>query len=1010
VDVISAGRQHGMTSPSTAIPEGTVTTTAITPDRYYSKYTDIPMHSSSTASDYSDIPTTVKLETDNKKYEDTNTIYTSQESTVRSADIESSRNLSAETVTDPDLQTTPSPTTTPITLGEVTPQVPPIPETVLPPTTTRLTPTVTRIVTSVTESGTTERQIIAVNRVPYIAIAALRGQTVYPGPVVHNMHEIVPNDERMLNRTTATTVPFQPESTSKSLVEESTSTVHSGPKLEKVMEVNRVTLVTLKEEKSLGSTRATFGNETTERILAEGKPDKEMNKVSQVPHGTTVGGSLAVTPVADYTTGKLQEVFTTLSTPLVSLDKKTHLENAIDAKDEILSVKSHNFPPTSSYSPDNFSADALSVTEHSLSSLTSKQTDPITDRVDETTSVSPLNNRRRQGSGRKPGIDDFKRSRTRPTFSTTSAEPVASSSSSPIYQKRRGQRKRPRPYRPTSTTEADEEVRVLPDTDKTNARDEAVNADQNNEHRRTFIPKRGQRKRPRPDLPTSTSANVDEVANPLKEVGGEDIVLVTESIANTSVGFIPKRGNRRRGTTEKPTTETSNLTTRTTAQRDEIGTLPTAVKELNDVNNSFSIDSTEPDLPDSPDSIKSSTQGVDTFSSEHKSAFVPKENRRYRTSSTESSSKSELSDHIEVSTIRHSQRTGSYPVHNASPESELHRRLTSDSNSTENTTKEGDQQAQEVTYRPSSTSAYTESVTEVSTKSSSLSSSESGTGRSDRVRVKKRRRRPPPAQNVKTPEESSSEFRAFSGNKVDNDNLTDLAANRNVSGNTAEENSVTSFATAALLGREDYEIRTPSSVGEFLTTVDREGKHVVKISVLNEPKDTAASVKTQRGKSDSNRHKDDDKNATAHNPSNNYETSSYNSGLTTDDNNDLNTDGSGHATGDEVKNSIYPFSDYLKPLSEDHDSSLNFSLDVPNEEISRANSSKASTSQHAKNHFVASVDFTADPAGDQTLGSTAAIDSDKKGSANPDGKTRRLVRRKRPSSTTEGPQVRSEVG
>jgi hypothetical protein len=969
------------------------------------------MRSSSTLSDYSDIPTTVKVETENQKYEYSNTIYTSRDSTVRSVDNESNRNLPEEVVTDSDVQTTP-PTTTPVTLREATPQGPPMPETLPPPTTTRLTPTVTRIVTSVTESGTTERQIIAVNRVPYIAIAALRGQTVYPGSVVHNRHQIVSNDDRTLNRTTATTVPVQAESTTRSLVEKSTSTSHSEPKLEKIMEVNRVTLVTLKEEMSTGSTRTTFGNETTDRMLAEGKPEKEMNKVSQtsqLKHRTVVGGSLAVTPAADYTTDKLQEI-----TPLVSLDKTTHLENTIDVKDEILPVKSHNLPTTSSYSPDNFSADTLSVTEHSLSPLTSKQTDSIISTVDEATSVSPLNNRRRQGSGRKPGIDGFKRSRTRPVFSTTSAEPIVSSTSSPIYQKRRGQRKGPRPYRPTSTTEADEEVGVLPDPDKTNARHEAVNVNENNEPRRTFIPKRGQRKRPRPDLPTSTSVSVDEVVNLLNKSGGENVVLVTESIANTTVGFIPKRGSRRRGTTRKPTTETSNPTTRTT-QRDEIGTLSTGAKEVNDVNESFSVASTEPYLPDSPDSIKSSTQGVETFSSEHESAFVPIENRRYRTSSTESSLKSELSDHTEVSTIRYSQRTASYPLHNTSPDSELHTPFTSDSNSTENTTNEGEQQTKDVTYRPSSTSAYTESVTQVSTKSSTPASSENGTGRSDKVRVKKRRRRPLPARNVNTPEESTSDMRASSGSKVDNDiKSTDLTASRNVSGNTAEENSVTPFATAALLGREDYEIGTPSSVGEFLTTVDREGKHVVKISVLNDPNDTAASLKTQRGKSVSNRHKGDDKDVRGHNPSNNYETSSYNSELTTDENSDLNTDGSGYATGDEGRNSIYPLSDYLKPLSEDRDSFPNSSLDVPteghSEGISRANSSKASTSQHAKNYVIASVDFTADPAGNQTLGSTAATDRHKKGSANPEDKTRRLVRRKRPSSTTEGPQVQSEVG
>jgi hypothetical protein len=708
-----------------------------------------------------------------------------------------------------------------------------------------------------------------------------------------------------LNRST---VPVQTEYTTSSLVEESSSTLHSESKVEKIMEVNRVTLVTLKEETA-----------TADR-----------------PDGSAVTA---------------QEI-----TPPVSLDRTTHLENTIDVKDGILSVRAHNLPTTSSYSPDDFSADTLSVTEHSLSPLTTKQT--------EATSVSPLHNRRRQGSGRKPGTDDFKRSRTRPVYSTTSAEPTVSSAS-PIYQKRRGQRKGPRPYRPTPTTEADEEVARLPDADKTNARYEAVNVNENIEHRRTFIPKRGQRKRPRPDLPTSTSASVEEVANLLNKSGGENVVLVTESTANTTVGFVPKRSNRRRGTTQKPTTETSNPTTRTT-QRDDIGAVSAGVKEVDE---SLSVASTQPNLPDSPDS----TQRVDTFSSEHESAFGPKENREYRTNSTESNLKSELSDHTAVSTIR--------PLHNTSVGSELDTRFTADF---------GEQQTEDVTYRPSSTSAYTESVTQ---------SSEGGAGRSDKVRVKKRRRRP-----VNTLEESTSNLRASSGSKVHNDTKsTGLTASRTVSGNTAEGNSVTPLVTAALLAREDYEVRTPSSVGEFLTTLDREGKHVVKISVLNDPNDPAASLNTQRGKSVSNRHKD----AREHNLSNNYGTSEYNSELT--------ADGSGYETGDEGRNSIYPLSDYLKPLYEDRDSFPNSSLDVPteghnegisranssNEGISRANSSKASTSQHANNYVIDSVDFTAD----QTLGSTAA-----KGSANPEGKSRRLVRRKRPSSTTARPQEQSEVG
>jgi hypothetical protein len=667
VDVITAGRRHGTTSPSTAIPVD-----SISPDRYHSKYTDISMRRGSTVSDYSDIPTTEKLETENQKYKDSNTIYRKPDGTLRSADIQSNGNQSPET----DVQTSPPPTTTPITLRQATSQVPSIPDTIPPPTTTRLTPTLTRIVTSITESGTTERQIIAVNRVPYIAIAALRGQTVYPGPLVYNKHPTVATDETILHRTIATTIPIQPESTTKSLAEESTIslTIHSEPKLEKVMEVNRITHVTLKEDTPLGSTRAMSGNETTERMLPEGKSDKAMDKVrqmSQMKHVTVVGGSLTVTPAANYTTDMSRGVLVEFSTPVVSLEETTRLENAIDVQDEILSVKSHNPPTIISSGLDSFSTDTPSVTEQMLSPVISKQTDSVVGSVDETISVSPLSNRKRQNSGRKPGIDDFKRRRTRPTFSTKSTEPVVSSSPSTIAQRRRGQRKRPRPYRPSSTTVADEEARVLPDVDKSSAKYGDVNTDQNNGHRRTFIPKRGQRKRPRPDLPTSTSTTADELINPLENVGGENIVLVTESIANKTVGFIPKRGNRRRGTTQKSTTETSNITTSATTHRDDNGTLSTDVKEMKDADKLFSVVSTDPNFPDFSDSIKSSTQGVDTFSSEPKSVFVPQENHRYTGNSTESNLKSELSDHIEVSTTRHFQSTESFTLNNTSPKSEF---------------------------------------------------------------------------------------------------------------------------------------------------------------------------------------------------------------------------------------------------------------------------------------------------------------------------------------------------
>lgn len=1017
VDTSSPGRRRGTTLPITDINKDTVTTKEQTTfDTNPSKSTDISRRRSTTVPNFSNDPTT---ETYKPKHD--NAILRRRSTTVPSTDIIANENGPIKPE-DSVVQTI-APSTFPTTVIESTSPGPSISETFPTPTTTRFTPTVTRIVTSVTESGTTQRQIIAVNRVPYRAIAALRGEKLYPGPSVHNRYHPATN----------TTLPIQSKSSSDSFVEKTTIpvTVSSEKNFEKVMEVNRVTLVTSKEEMPLAYTMEISGNETTERMAINAESEKKNDRVSEVSrlkYVTIAGGTQTAAPFGDYTTDILGEEFTTSPTVIDTPTDKIYHENVIDTQRENLSSKGEYYPTTSIVHLDSNSTPSEPNTEPVPLTVTEKQTESITT-FDEIGSrdIPPrtvtLNNRRRQGSGRKPGVDDFKTRRTRPTFSTTTAEPQLPSTPSTFSQKRRGQRKRPGPYRPTSTDAAKEEASVLSGPNHSNVSDPNATA-HNNEPRRSFIPSRGQRKRPRPYLPTSTRTTADEVSNSGEKKGIENSVLANESTNNASTGFIPKRGNRRRGKIQVGITETSNPTSKVTSQ-EEI--LPTTDNTSPDLDNSLVVASTVGNTGGSSDNSKSSTQGLGVLRPVTRSKFVSRKGLVSRNTSTESNlNLTKESGVIEVSDSKLTQSTDSILLTtDTSPESQFELEVTEPIphlNSTGKYTEETGQEEKEI-HRTSSIYAHTKSVTPASTTLSSLAPSIRGREESDRVRIKKRRRRPeknssvaPPTEAEETPTELSKIASRNNLNVAQNEIKTpDLISERNVSVTTAEGNSVTSFATAALFGRDDYTVITPAPFSEFVTTVDRDGKHVVEISVLNVPSDRNVPHMTQKSKSVSTKNISKVKNATARNNSNNFEISSHNSELTTAKDSDLHTDGSGYPEGSAQRETIYPLSTSVRTSSEGvRESFLTTTLDFlnegHNEEISHKKSADVPKNGQSTDNFIPSVDFIADSRDDETLGSTPANGRNKPVSENTDGKSWRLVRRKRPSSTTAEPQAQSEVG
>ena len=1012
VDTSSPSRSRGTTVPTTDVSEDTVTTKEkTTVDTNPTKSTDISRHRSTTVPSFSNDPTT-----ENYKAKHDNASLRRRSTTVPSTDILANDNgpIKAE---DSFAQTVP-PSTVPTTVTESTSLGQSVPETIPTPTTTRFTPTVTRIVTSVTESGTTQRQIIAVNRVPYIAIAALRGEKFYPGPSVHNRHHPAMN----------TTVPFQSKSSSDSSLEKTTTpvTVPREQNFEKVMEVNRVRLVTSKGEIPLPYTVAIPGNETTERMAINTESEKtndRASEVSRLKYGTVAGGTQSAAPLGDYRTDILREDITTSPTAIDSPTDKIYHENIIDTQRENPSSKSEYYPTTETLHLDRISTLSEPDTETVTLPVTEKQTESVTT-FDETGSrdIPPrtvtLNNRRRQGSGRQPGVDDFKTRRTRPTFSTTSAEPQRASTASTFSQKRRGQRKRPGSYRPTSTNATREEASVFSVPIHSNVADPTATAHNNKEPRRSFTPSRGQRKRPRPYLQTSTPTTADEVSNSGEKNGSENSVLANESTDNATFGFIPKRGNRRRGKTQVGTTSKVTSQEAILSATDNVSP---------DLVNTLVVTSTDGKTDGSSDNSNSSTQGLGVLRPVTRSQFVPRKGVVSRNVSTESNLNStEDSGLFEVSGSKHTQSTNSVLfTTDTTPESQFQLDVTELIPYLNNTGKNAEETGPEEkeTHRPSSIYAHTQSVTPASTKLSSLAPSIRGRGDSDRVRIKKRRRRPetnssvaPPTEAEETPTESSKITSRNKVNVAQNEiKIPDLISERNVSFSTADGNSVTSFATAALFGREDFTVVTPSPVSEFVTTVDEEGKHVVEIYVLNGPSDRNTPQMTQKSKSVSTKNISTAKHATTRNSSKNFEISSHNSELTTTKDSDLRTDGSGYSEGSAQREPFYPLSTSVRTSSERvHESFLTTTLEFlnegHNEEISHKNSAEVPNNGQTTDNFIASVDFIADSRDDETLGSTPANGRNKPVSENTEGKSWRLVRRKRPSSTTVEPQSQSEVG
>ncbi|XP_069690492.1 uncharacterized protein Cht6 isoform X2 [Periplaneta americana] len=770
--------------------------------------------------------------------------------------------------------------TTPLTIVESNIQDSTVQVTVPPPTSTKFTPTVTRVITSVTESGTTERQRIAVNRVPYLAIAALRGETVYPG--------------------TQSTVTFTAPST---------TAVTTEHKLEKVMEVNRITLVTVKEDLPLPYTKAMSENVSTERI----QPEKTVDKVSEVSRLklVTVSGGNQTT----------DEVLSTFSSLPSYPSETTHHGNLTNIQDEYISTIVYGteniIPVTEPYIPEKQTESMAAI----INEPTSVELSP--------SSVRPVSYRLNQGADRKPVVDEFKKRRFRPT---TSSKPEVSSTQSILPKKRRGQLKRPIPYRRTTTKEVDEAV-ILPTEDTLQI---STKSDQ-----RGFVPKRNQRRRPqlrRTSTLTTASANEDTE---------KSVVVITENPSNTTFHFVPKRGGREKVTTQKSTTET--ITRATETQKDEIG-LTTSVKEENNSNEILTIDAidTTTNTIDFRDHIESSTRDSGISQTENKSEFISKsksENTTILTTInngiTEVSTKAwgTTSNAILSSTDTWRETANTETVTEATYSREQNDKDTSTGHKTRQNTK-----------------------VHSTGQSDSVTKTTPGVGQRDRLRIKKRRRRPEVESSVASTTEKSNST---------SDNKFDLQATLNEIDKTTQDVEGTSFATAALLGRNHYDVSTPGSVGEFATVVDREGKHMVMISILNDPDKPQLPI--------------------------------------TNDS-DLNTDSSGYVTGGAARNSIYTLSASVKSTSEEvSDGHVTETVEFPKKETTYKSSEatvRASTRQQSKNYFIANVDFTTASGDDQLAATRKPVTNRNTKKTSPDGKRRRLVRRKRPSSTTE---VQSEV-
>nr|CAD7443348.1 unnamed protein product [Timema bartmani] len=189
-------------------------------------------------------------------------------------------------------------------------------DTLPPPTTTRFTPTVTRVVTSVIESGTTERQRIAVNRVPYRSlIAAQRAKQSQEGDGMDGL-TLSPASYSEFERTTSTTdttIPpttFQDPNTTRNKLRFITTGDIIAPqhKIEKIMEINRITSVTIKE-----NYKTDFPTNPTTL-----QPETQAGTVlSQVEEITTNKSPL--TPTLGFQTDKANDAVTELFHPTVTM-------------------------------------------------------------------------------------------------------------------------------------------------------------------------------------------------------------------------------------------------------------------------------------------------------------------------------------------------------------------------------------------------------------------------------------------------------------------------------------------------------------------------------------------------------------------------------------------------------------------------------------------------------------------------------------------------------------------
>ncbi|KAJ9601579.1 hypothetical protein L9F63_000322, partial [Diploptera punctata] len=283
--------------------------------------------------------------------------------------------------------TTTSPTTT-TQLPETDPQVTDTWTTVqtqTPPTSTpaieTTSPTtVPDTIPSPTKSGTTERQKIAINRVPYIAIAALREQ-----------------------------------------------------KFEKVM-----------EELPVGFTMTIPANDTTEKIFVDVQSEKTVDKISEVNRFKYV---------------------TVVDNSQTDISQNSTQQNII-SNENIDAQVTETLPNTeTAVTKQNISTETTTLEVSSSTEASSS-------------SLAKINNARRQGNVRTPGVDDFKRRRTRPTYTRSTTEVSLSSTQSTFSQRRRGQRIRPRPYKSTSTTATDEETPIISnDTNKAEPTTEALTPD-----------------------------------------------------------------------------------------------------------------------------------------------------------------------------------------------------------------------------------------------------------------------------------------------------------------------------------------------------------------------------------------------------------------------------------------------------------------------------------------------------------------------------------------------------